>query len=154
MTPEITPFIWYDADPREVRDFYASVFDDVGPGEEMRSDSETPVGLTVRLGGRDYTIFNGGPGHPQTNAFSLMVHTNSQEETDYYWNALVADGGKENVCGWLQDKYGVYWQITPRMLIEILGCSDSVARERAFQAMLKMSKIVIADIQAAFDGTP
>jgi 2-polyprenyl-6-hydroxyphenyl methylase/3-demethylubiquinone-9 3-methyltransferase len=152
MTPKITPFIWYDADPLEVRDFYASVFDDVSPGEPMRSDSETPVGVTVQLGGRDYILFNGGSSATHTHAFSLMIYTEDQEETDYYWNALVADGGEENVCGWLRDKYGVHWQVTPRMLMEVLSSSDSEARERAYQAMLKMKKIVIADIQAAYDG--
>lgn len=152
MSPQITPFIWIDADPLEARDFYAGIFDDVSPGTEMRSDSETPVGVTVQLGGRDYSLFNGGPGHPQSDAFSLMIYTDTQEETDRYWNALIADGGREIVCGWLQDKYGIYWQVTPRMLMEILASDESEKRERAFQAMLKMTKIEIADIQAAWDG--
>lgn len=152
MSQQITPFIWIDADPLEARDFYAGIFDDVDPGTEMRSDSETPVGVTIKLGGRDYSLFNGGPGHEHTIAFSLMIHTDDQAETDRYWNALTADGGREIECGWLQDKYGLYWQVTPRMLMEILASDNSEARERAFQAMLKMTKIEIAAIQSAWDG--
>jgi 2-polyprenyl-6-hydroxyphenyl methylase/3-demethylubiquinone-9 3-methyltransferase len=153
MSPQITPFIWIDADPLEARDFYAGIFEDVSPGEEMRSDSETPVGVTIKLAGRDYSLFNGGPGHPHTNAFSLMIHTDDQAQTDHYWNALTADGGREIECGWLQDKYGIYWQVTPKILMQALASPDAEARERAFQAMLKMTKIIVADIQAAWDGT-
>lgn len=152
MSAEITPFIWFDADPREVRDFYSSVFDDVTTSYEMPGPEGVPFGVTVQLLGREYFLFNGGPAHPQTHAFSLVVIADGQDEVDRYWNALVADGGSHNVCGWLQDKYGVSWQVWPRVLTELLDASDPERAMRVHEAVQGMTKLVVADLRAAYDG--
>jgi predicted 3-demethylubiquinone-9 3-methyltransferase (glyoxalase superfamily) len=95
---------------------------------------------------------NGGPGHPQTDAFSLMVYCSSQEEVDHYWSKLLAGGGKEIACGWLQDRFGIYWQVTPIMLIQLLSDPDKAKAGRVMQAMMKMIKLEIAPLKAAADG--
>lgn len=151
MTTQITPFIWFDADPLEVRDYYAGIFDNFETQSEMRGPDGDVLGFTVSIDGQPITLFNGGPGHPQTDAFSLMVYTENQEQTDRYWDALTADGA-ENVCGWLTDRYGVHWQITPRLMMEILAGDNAEGRKRAFDAMLTMRKLIVADLQAAYDG--
>lgn len=153
MSPEVSPFIWIDADPHEARDFYASVFDDFETLGEMRGPDGAVLGVTVSIAGSRYHFFSGGPGHPQTDAFSLMIHTADQEQTDRYWNALTADGGKENVCGWLTDKFGVHWQVTPQLMMDVLASDNAEGRARAFSAMLEMRKLIVADLQAAFDGS-
>jgi predicted 3-demethylubiquinone-9 3-methyltransferase (glyoxalase superfamily) len=81
-----------------------------------------------------------------------MIYTDDQEQTDRYWEALIADGGEEKACGWVNDKYGVSWQVTPRLMMEILAGDDAEGRERAFNAMLTMRKLIVADLQAAYDG--
>lgn len=153
MTPEITPFIWFDADPREVRDFYADIFDDLETDYEMPGPDGVPMGVAISIGGRQLFLFNGGPNHPQTIAFSLAVTAEGQDQVDHYWAALAADGGSHNVCGWLQDKYGVSWQIWPSVLPELLGGPDPAASARVHQAVQEMTKLIVADLQAAYDGT-
>jgi predicted 3-demethylubiquinone-9 3-methyltransferase (glyoxalase superfamily) len=153
MSPQVTPFIWFDADPYEVRDFYAGIFDGFETESEIRGPDGAVLGLTVSIDGARYSLFNGGPGHPQTDAFSLMIHTEDQEQTDRYWNALIADGGEESACGWLKDKYGVSWQVTPQLMMDVLAGDDAEGRKRAFEAMLTMRKLIVADLQAAYDGT-
>lgn len=152
MSPQITPFIWFDADPFEVRDYYAGIFDNFETLSEMLGPDGTVLGVTVRIGGAQYSFFNGGPGHPQSDAISLMIYTDDQEQTDRYWNALIADGGEESACGWLKDKYGVNWQVTPRLMMEILESDDAEGRKRAFEAMLTMRKLIVADLKSAFGG--
>ena len=152
MTPEITPFIWYDAEPREVRDFYASIFKDLVTVYEMTVSDGPPVGVAVAIAGKPYVLFNGGPAHPQTNAFSLAVSADGQDEVDYFWEKLVEGGGAHNVCGWLNDKYGVAWQIWPSNLSELLGGPDKAASQRVHQAVLGMTKLVVADLEAAYRG--
>jgi predicted 3-demethylubiquinone-9 3-methyltransferase (glyoxalase superfamily) len=152
MTPQITPFLWLDADPIEVRDHYAAIFDDLEPLELMSSGDDVVIGASFRLGGREYSVFNGGPQFPQTEAFSLMIYTDDQEQTDGYWDALIADGGAESACGWLKDKYGVSWQVTPRVLMDYLAGDDAEGRKRAFDVMLTMRKLIIADLEAAYKG--
>lgn len=152
MTPQITPFIWFDADPHEVRDFYAAIFDDFETLSEIRGPDDNVLGVTVGIDGFICSLFNGGPDHPQSDAFSLMIHTDDQEQTDRYWNALIADGGEENACGWLKDKYGVNWQVTPRLMMDVLAGDNAEGRKRAFTAMLEMRKLIVADLKAAYDG--
>lgn len=151
MSPQISPFIWFAADPHEVRDYYACIFDEFETQSEMRGPDGTVLGFTVSIDGLQCCLFNGGPGHPQTDSFSLMIYTDDQEQTDRYWNALAADG-EESVCGWLKDKYGVNWQVTPRLMMDILAGSDAEGRKRAFEAMLTMRKLIVADLQSAYDG--
>lgn len=152
MSPQITPFIWFDADPYEVRDYYAGIFDDFETLSEMRGPDGTVLGVIVSIDGNQYNLFNGGAGYPHTNAFSLMIYTDDQEQTDRYWNALSADGGEEHACGWVFDKYGVKWQVTPKFMMDVLASDDADGRERAFNAMLTMHKLILADLQAAFNG--
>lgn len=152
MTTEIQPFIWFDADPHEVRDYYAGIFDDFETLKELRGPDSKVLGFTIRIGDSEYSLFNGGAGYPHTNAFSLMIYTDDQEQTDRYWDALIADGGEALPCGWLTDKYGIKWQVTPRLMMDILAGDDAEGRERAFSAMLTMHKLIVADLQAAFDG--
>lgn len=99
-----------------------------------------------------YSLFNGGPGFPHTNAFSLMIYTDDQEQTDRYWNALLADGGEAHACGWLTDKIGLKWQVTPKFMMDVLASDDAEGRERAFNAMLTMQKLIVAELQAAYEG--
>jgi predicted 3-demethylubiquinone-9 3-methyltransferase (glyoxalase superfamily) len=151
MTPQISPFIWFDADPHEVRDYYAGIFDDFETVNEIRGPEGDVLGFTVSSGGLQFSLFNGGPGHPQADSFSLMIYTDDQEQTDRYWNALTADG-EESACGWLKDKYGVNWQVTPQLMMEILAGGEAEGRKRAFEAMLTMRKLIVADLQAAYEG--
>lgn len=151
MTTTITPFIWFDADPREVRDFYAGIFPELETVYAMPGPEGVPFGLTIKLFGREYFLFNGGPAHPQTHAFSLVVEAEGQAEVDRLWDALAADGGSHNVCGWLQDKYGVSWQIWPSILTELLDPVDPEAAMRVHQAVQGMTKLVVTELQAAYD---
>ena len=151
MSPQINPFIWFDADPHEVRDYYAGIFDDFQTLSEMRGPDGDVLGFNVSIDGLQCGLFNGGPGHPQADSFSLMIHTEDQEQTDRYWSALTAEGA-ESACGWLKDKYEVNWQVTPRVMMEMLSSDDRDGRQRAFNAMLTMHKLIVADLQAAFDG--
>jgi predicted 3-demethylubiquinone-9 3-methyltransferase (glyoxalase superfamily) len=152
MSPKTSPFIWLDADPHEVRDFYAGIFDNFETLGEMRGPDGAVLGVTVSIDGAEYNLFNGGPGYPHTNAFSLMIYTEDQAETDRYWNALLADGGEAQACGWLTDKYGMKWQVTPKFMMDVLAGDDAEGRERAFNAMLTMEKLIVADLEAAFAG--
>lgn len=147
----VTPFLWMNGTARQAAELYVEVFDNAeilstipGPGDE-------PTGVTVRVADLTFTTFNGGPGHELSDAFSLMVSVETQEEVDYFWEKLTA-GGEESRCGWLKDQFGVSWQVTPTMLMDVLGGPDLEAAGRATQAMLGMQKLVIADLQAAYDG--
>ena len=144
---KITPFLWFEKDADEAAAFYVSVFKDAEITGGM-------PGMTVslRLFDQDVVLLNGGPQFPQTEAFSFVIDCESQDEVDYYWDALTADGGEESMCGWLKDKYGVSWQVTPRRLLELVQDPDPARAQRAQAAMMKMQKIVISDLEAAADA--
>ena len=158
MIAKNTICIWYDHDAEEAARFYAETF----PDSEMRAvhyaPSDFPGGkkggaLTV-----DFTVcgipcigLNGGPVFPHTEAFSFQIATDDQEETDRYWNAIVSNGGAESACGWCKDKWGLNWQITPRVLTDAMAQGGDVA-QRAFEAMMTMHKIDVAVIEAAVKG--
>ena len=155
MSSKITMCIWYDHAAREAAEFYARTFPDSRVDAVHLAPSDFPGGkqgdeLTV-----DFTVLgisclglNGGPAFPQTEAFSFVIHTDTQEETDRYWNAIVDNGGTESQCGWCKDKWGINWQITPRVLTQAMAQGGDVAK-RAFEAMMPMQKIDIAKIEAA-----
>lgn len=149
----ITPFLWLQSGAAEAADFYANVFDDVERVSEMPGPGGVPMSVTIRLAGQELTLFNGGPSHKLDAAFSLFVAVETQEEIDYFWDRLLADGGEPSRCGWLTDKFGVSWQIIPVMLPGVLGGADAEGSGRAMQAMLGMAKLDIAELQAAYDGT-
>jgi 2-polyprenyl-6-hydroxyphenyl methylase/3-demethylubiquinone-9 3-methyltransferase len=151
--------LWYNGDAEDAAQFYAKTFPDSSVGALHRAPGDFPSGkkgdvLTVEfiVIGIPCLGLNGGPEFKHNEAFSFQVATADQEETDRYWNAIVDNGGEESVCGWCKDKWGVSWQITPRALIEKITGPDPAAAKRAFDAMMQMTKIDIAAIEAACRG--
>ena len=159
MTNKMTTCLWFDkGQGRKAAEFYASIFPDshVGPAHGAVSDypggsegDELTVEFTVL--GQSFVGLNGGPNFKPNEAVSFMVLTDSQEETDRYWNAITQNGGEESMCGWCKDKWGFSWQITPRRLLELTSESGERGK-RAFQAMMTMRKIDTATIEAAANG--
>jgi len=144
--PKITPFLWFDGRVVEAANFYVSVFPDAKVG--VASDFMA----MFTLAGQEFYALNGGPKFKFTEAISFFVTCKDQKEVDYYWNALTAGGGEESMCGWLKDKFGLSWQIIPEALTRYLSHPDRIASDRAMQAMLKMRKIIVADLDKAFAG--
>jgi predicted 3-demethylubiquinone-9 3-methyltransferase (glyoxalase superfamily) len=158
---KITPFLWFDTQAEEAANFYVSLFPNskITGVARYPSDAQPPAGppgkvMTVgfELDGRAYTALNGGPIFPFTEAVSFVVHCADQAEVDRYWDALLADGGKESQCGWLKDKYGLSWQITPQELLDLQSSPDKAAVGRMFAAMMQMVKLDMPKLKAAFDG--
>ena len=142
----ITPFLWLDNRVPEAVDFYTSVFPDAKV--EMNSDF-----LAVfELQGQRFYALNGGPQFKFNESVSFFISVDTQEEVDYYWDKLISGGGEPSMCGWLKDKFGLSWQVIPRKLMEYQSSPDRAAADRANQAMLKMRKIVIADLDKAYAG--
>lgn len=151
--------LWYDGAAMDAARFYADTFPNSAVGAVMRAPGDYPDGkegdvLTVAFTvlGIPCLGLNGGPAFKHSEAFSFQVLTDSQAETDRFWNAIVSNGGQESACGWCKDKWGLSWQITPRMLIAAVSDSDRAAAKRAFDAMMTMTKIDIAAIEAARRG--
>jgi predicted 3-demethylubiquinone-9 3-methyltransferase (glyoxalase superfamily) len=142
---KITPFLWYNGNVEEAVDFYTSIF------KSSKVISRNPMGATVELEGQQLNLFNGGPLFPFTEAISLYVNCETQDEIDYYWNALTKDG-KESRCGWLKDKFGLSWQIVPSVLGPLLWDKNKSKADAAMQAMLKMVKLDIKALQEAHDN--
>ena len=150
--------IWYDKDAEAAANFYAETFPDSAVTEVFRAPADYPSGKAGDLLTVAFTVagvhcigLNGGPAFGQSEAFSFQIATDSQEETDRYWNAIVGNGGQESACGWCKDKWGVSWQITPRVLTEAMAAGGDEAK-RAFEAMMTMKKIDVAAIKAARRG--
>jgi predicted 3-demethylubiquinone-9 3-methyltransferase (glyoxalase superfamily) len=157
-TPKNTICLWYDKDAEAAARFYAKTFPDSSVGAVQRAPSDNPSTKEGDVLTVDFTVFgipclglNGGPTFRQSEAFSFQIATDDQEETDRYWNAIVNNGGKESMCGWCKDKWGVSWQITPRELIDALAAGGAEAK-RAFDAMMDMKKIDVAAIRKARRG--
>ena len=155
MIAKNTICIWYDHEAEAAARFYASVFPDSAVGAVRRAPMDTPGNKAGDVLVVEFTIcgiacigLNGGPAFPHTEAFSFQIATDTQEETDRYWNAIVGHGGRESACGWCKDRWGVNWQITPRTLTEALAAGGEEAK-RAFAAMVTMHKIDVAAIDAA-----
>jgi len=148
----ITPFLWLNHPIDEVIAYYSSVFDGVIVNDEQRMPDGSLLTATVTIAGQRIGLLSGGPEVPPSDAFSLMVSVETQDEVDSYWNALTADGGQESQCGWLKDKYGIAWQIIPTALGRLIGDPDPARAGRAMRAMFAMRKIVIADLEAAAAG--
>jgi predicted 3-demethylubiquinone-9 3-methyltransferase (glyoxalase superfamily) len=153
----ITTFLWFDNQAEEAANFYVSIFKDSKVLGLTRNGDAAPgpkgavLTAAFELDGQKFAALNGGPQFKFTEAISLVVNCTTQEEVDYYWNKLSA-GGQEVQCGWLKDKYGLCWQITPTILIELLGDKDPEKANRVMQAMMKMIKIDIAAIERAAAG--
>lgn len=153
--PKNTICIWYEKDAQTAAEFYAATFPDSKVGNMFYAPSDFPDGKKGDVLTVEFTIFgipcvglNGGPTFKQSEAFSFQIVTDSQEETDRYWNALIGNGGKESACGWCKDRWGVSWQIIPRVLMDAFATGGANAK-RAFDAMMTMQKIDIATIEAA-----
>jgi predicted 3-demethylubiquinone-9 3-methyltransferase (glyoxalase superfamily) len=156
--PPITPFLWFDTEAEEAAEFYCSIF----PNSKITNVSHysdagpQPTGsvMTVSfvLDGLELTALNGGPHFTHSEAFSLAISCADQDEVDYYWDKLTADGGEESQCGWLKDRYGLSWQVTPVGMVEIYTSDDPARVARAMQAMFGMKKLDLAALQAAADG--
>ena len=158
MTSKNTICLWFEKDALEAARFYAATFPNSAVGAAHEAPSDFPGGKAGDVLTVDFTVLgipclglNGGPVFPQTEAFSFQVATDSQEETDRYWNAIVGNGGKESECGWCKDRWGLNWQITPRVLTDALAAGGAEAK-RAFDAMMTMRKIDVAAIEAARRG--
>jgi predicted 3-demethylubiquinone-9 3-methyltransferase (glyoxalase superfamily) len=155
---KITTSLWFDGDAEEAANLYTSLFKnskitnisrwgDVGPGEKG-----TVLTVMFELDGQEFIGINGGPEFKFSEAISLMVNCESQEEVDFFWDRLTADGGEESMCGWLKDKFGLSWQIVPTVLGELVGDPDPAKANRATEAMLKMRKLDIQTLQDAHAG--
>jgi predicted 3-demethylubiquinone-9 3-methyltransferase (glyoxalase superfamily) len=150
--------IWFDKEAEEAARFYAATFPDSALGAIHRAPMDTPGNRAGDVMVVEFTVcgvacigLNGGPIFPHSAAFSLQIATDTQEETDRYWNAIVGNGGAESQCGWCRDRWGINWQITPRVLTDAVATGGETAR-RAFGAMMTMKKIDIAAIEAAVRG--
>jgi predicted 3-demethylubiquinone-9 3-methyltransferase (glyoxalase superfamily) len=158
---KITPFLWFDREAEEAAKFYTSVLKNSRIGAVTRYGKEgyevhkmpegTAMTVEFTLEGQQFVALNGGPVFKFTEAISFSVDCGSQDEVDYFWEKLSAVPEAEQ-CGWLKDRFGLSWQIVPRQLVKMLSDKDPVKAGRVMQAMLKMKKIVIADLQKAYDG--
>ena len=159
MPSKNTICLWYDNGALDAATFYAQTFPDSSVGNVLRAPADFPSGkkgdvLTVefKVMGIPCLGLNGGPAFKHSEAFSFQVATDDQAETDRLWNAIVKNGGQESDCGWCKDKWGLSWQITPRVLTEAINDPDPAAAKRAFEAMMTMRKIDVAAIEAAWRG--
>jgi predicted 3-demethylubiquinone-9 3-methyltransferase (glyoxalase superfamily) len=154
---KISPFLWFDTQAEEAAKFYTSIFEnakivmvtrygDAGPGPKGSVQT-----IAFELDGQTFTALNGGPHFKFNEAISFVVHCDTQEEVDRYWNRLT-DGGQEVQCGWLKDKFGLSWQIVPNALLELLRSPDPAKTNRVMQAMFKMKKLDIAGLKQAAES--
>ena len=143
---KVTPFLWFDTQAEEAMNFYVSIF------KNSKVLGASPVSVNFELEGQEFIAFNAGPEFKFNESISMFVNCADQAEVDYFWNKLIADGGEESRCGWLKDKYGLSWQIVPKQLGELMGDPDPEKSQRVMQAMLKMNKIIVADLKRAYEG--
>ena len=156
--PPITPFLWFDNNAEEAMNFYVSIFKNskvhriVRYGEAGPGPAGTVMTVEFELDGQQFAGLNGGPHFKFTEAVSFSVRCETQEEIDYYWEKL-SEGGQKSRCGWLKDKFGLSWQVEPRILADWMADEDPEKAKRVMQAMLKMDKIDIEPIRRAYEGT-
>ena len=159
IAQKITPFLWYDTQAEEAANFYVSVFKnskvlgavrygEVGPGPKG-----SVMTVEFELEGLKFVGLNGGPHFKFTEAVSFAISCETQEEVDYFWQKLTADGGQESQCGWLKDKYGLSWQVVPSRAIELLKDKDTAKSQRVMQAIMPMKKIDISKLEEAAEQT-
>lgn len=142
----ITPFLWFESQAEEAMNYYVSIF------KNSKVIVTSPQMVQFELDGQEFIGLNAGPQFKFNEAVSFFVNCENQPEVDYYWNKLIADGGEESMCGWCKDKFGLWWQIIPKQLGELMGDPDQVKAKRVVDAMLKMQKIIVADLQRAHAG--
>jgi len=153
--------LWFDDDAEQAATFYASTFPNSRIDKVVRAASDTPsnkkgdvITVEFTLDGTKFVGLNGGPDFKFNEAVSFVIDCKDQAEVDHYWDALIKGGGEPSVCGWLKDKFGLSWQVTPRRLLEMTESDDRPAAERAMKAMLEMTKIDIAKLEEAYKGEP
>jgi predicted 3-demethylubiquinone-9 3-methyltransferase (glyoxalase superfamily) len=160
VKPGITPNLWFDTEAEEAAEFYCSIFPEsrivnktlypeTAPGNR---EPGTVMTVDWEMNGRRFTGINGGPDFKFDEAVSFLIECEDQDELDRYWDALLADGGEESVCGWLKDRYGLSWQVVPAGMDELFADEDKDRVDRAMTAMLGMRKLDIAALRAAADG--
>lgn len=142
---KISPFLWFDYQGREAAKFYCSIF------ENAVIHSESELVVEFELEGLRFTALNGGPRYQFTEAISFQVFCEDQEEVDHFWNSFVAEGGEEQMCGWCKDRFGLSWQVIPKRFVELMGTGTEEQNQRVMDAMLKMKKMIVSDLEAAFE---
>ncbi len=158
MGQKITPFFWFEWNAEDAANYYVSLFENSGIDEIQRSPEgvpgHTPGSVMVvkfHLGDQQFTALNGGPYYEFSSATSFVIDCKSQDEVDHFWNSF-ADGGKPQACGWIVDRFGVTWQVTPSRLIELMNDPDPVKAQRVVQAMLQMEKLDVPALERAYRG--
>jgi predicted 3-demethylubiquinone-9 3-methyltransferase (glyoxalase superfamily) len=155
--PKITPFLWFNDQAEEAMNFYVSIFKNSKAGSVTRYGDAGPgpkgsvMTANFQLEGLDFTALNGGPQFPFTEAVSFVVHCETQQEIDYYWDKLTT-GGRPSQCGWLKDKFGLSWQVVPAVLPRLLKDADPKKSQRVMQALMQMTKLDIARLQEAAES--
>ena len=156
---ELTTCLWFNGNAREAAHFYTSIFPDSSITDNWIAPTDTPgnkqgeeIVVNFRIFGQPFIGLNGGPQFPHSEAISFQIPCQNQSEIDKYWEILTADGGQESQCGWLKDKFGVSWQVTPTEMGQYLGGPDPEGRQRATQAMLQMKKIDLSAMKSAYEG--
>ncbi len=159
MSEKITPVLWFNHNAEEAANLYVSLLPDSRIDRIVRSPADNPSmkegGVLIvdfTLAGRKYSGLNGGPIFPFTEAVSFMIQCEDQAEVDRLWDSLIADGGQASECGWLKDRFGLSWQITPRELLEMISSQDRDAARRAMESMLTMQKLDLAELRRAYRG--
>ncbi len=155
---KITPFLWYDGQAEEAVELYTSIFPNSRTVSVMRQGEAGPnepgsvLAITFELDGQTLHAMNGGPGQPFNMSISLMIEANTQAEIDRYYDGLSAGGGEPQPCGWVRDRFGLSWQVTPKRLMELMSHKDPAIAAKAAQAMFQMKKIDLASLEAAVKG--
>ena len=156
----IMPCLWFDGRAEEAMEFYTSVFKGSKAGKITHYGEAGPgkpgsvMTVAFEIEGMEFMGINGGPQFQFSEAVSFMISCKDQEEVDYYWDRLTADGGKEGQCGWLSDRFGLAWQVVPEGMDEVFSDPDPAKAERSMAAMMKMKKLDIAELRAAAEGVP
>lgn len=151
-TPKIMPCLWFDNRIEEAVNFYIGLFGDGVIHHIQKMPDGTVLVIRFRLRGQEFMALNGQQTMPSSDLVSFSIDCADQAEVDHFWYGLLADGGTESMCGWLRDRYGFSWQVVPRQMPDLIGGPDPAGAARAMQTMLKMRRLVIADLEAAYRG--
>lgn len=147
---KITPYLWFDDQAEEAMNFYTSIFNNSKAGEVLLGPDGKVLSVTFQLEGQEFMALNGGPRFKFTEAISFIINCETQEEVDHLWERLT-EGGEPSRCGWLRDKYGLWWQVIPTILGELMGDPDAEKANRVIEAMLQMNKIEIEGLKQAYE---